>query len=880
MTEFRIDVVIDPSQSAAGAKVVEKQLDGIEREAAELRKALVDALAVRDTGTAAALGNIEEILLATQQRAIITDARLSQIGKDINARGLRQVNDELDKTRTKAAPLAGLLRNAFVGLSAGLLVREYAQLSDSLTNTQNRLRLVTSSATELADVQRQLVDIANRSRSAFSGTSEIFNRLAVSGKELGVTNQQLLQFTESLNQAIVLSGASAQEANAGLIQLSQGLASGTLRGDELRSVLEQLPAVADVIAKGLGVTRGELRKLGEDGKITAKQVLDAFAAARVELNDRFATTVPTIGQSLTVLQNKVTETVGKFNEATGASRAISEALLFVGNNATALSVAVGTVAAGFAAVKFTAFVAGLQAVQLQTLKTAGAIGVLTAGALAVGSIFQSIEQDQAGAAEALRNLADDSKVVPAFAKQITDLQREINALRREAEKSPTAKLTEEIETLSARLAFFREEQKRTAAEQIAASRAAAETAAQTAAARKLEEEATARQNEVLAKIRQPLADYLQLQKDLGVLLAANKITQDEFNQTLAAAKPPEPKKPVEPPKPVEVDPFRDQLDSLKQQNAELEIRANNLGIQREALLIEAELASRGVTLTREQQLALASALITRKELTDKVKEQTANEERLAKAQAEQDARLVSLREQIDLNGQINQQMNDLFALRLREAELIPQIDAAVENLRLRQLEGSRELGDGFERALIKIKQEAEDLASVAEGVVNVFANTATDAIVKFAQTGQFSFKEFATSILADITRIIARLLVVQALNAVLGSTTGGALANAAGAGASAAQNSGRARGGTVQPGMAPFPVGEDGPELFVPNRTGTIVPNPATMAVAQPAQPSVVQVVNVTDPNEVPNAINNGLADEAIVNVLTKKRDVLRQLLA
>lgn len=904
--EFPIAVVIDPTESAAGARAVEKQLASIEREADELSKTLRDALTLREGGTSAAFDEVSDNAreaqrsvrgLTVEQQRLVENIRRQEAVEAQRlaltraasrervaaeravaveaAKSQQRVREELTKTRTQVSGLGGILNTALAGFGVAVAARGFAQLSDTLTNTENRLRLVTSSAAELASVQQQLFSISERTRSSFSGTAEIFNRLAVSGKELGVSNSQLLDFTESLNQAIILSGASAQEAQAGLIQLSQGLASGTLRGDELRSVLEQLPAVADVIAKGLKVTRGELRGLGEDGKITSKQVLDAFAAARGELNDRFATTIPTIGQAFTVLGTKVTEAVGRFNEATGASKLVAEGLILVGNNATALIATATGLAVAFSAVKVVGFIAGLKAVEAQTLKTAGVLGALTVTVGALGSIYQSVADDQAGAAEALRNLQEDTKVVPKFAAQITDLQRTISALKREAATKPTAELSDEIEVLSRRLTFFQEELKRTATEQIASANAAKDAAAATAAARKLNEEATARQAKVLDDIRKPFADYVQLQKDLGVLLAANKITQDEFNETLSKAKPPEPPKAA---KPVEaaapLDPFAEQLKSLREQNTELEIRANNLGIQREALLIEAELASRGVKLNAEQQAQLASALIKRKELTEQTKTQADNEERLAQAQKDQEGRIERLREQVDVNAEINQQLEDLNILREREAALIPQIDQAVEALRLRQLEGSRELGDGFERALLRIKAEAEDLATVGEGIVNVFADTATDAIVEFARTGTFQFKEFASSILADITRIIARLLVVQALNAAIGAFGGGAAVPLA----TTAVNAGRARGGTVQPGMAPFPVGEDGPEMFVPNRTGTIVPNPSTNA--QPAQPVTVQVVNVQDPNAVPQAIADGSADDAIVNVLSRKKDVLRQLLA
>src|SRR5690606_2602352 len=98
---------------------------------------------------------------------------------------------------------------------------------------------VTTGTENLTTVTSRLFDVANRTRSSFEGTANLYARVALATKELGIGQQELLTFTERVNQAIILSGASAQEAQAGLIQLSQGLASGALRGDELRSVLEQ-----------------------------------------------------------------------------------------------------------------------------------------------------------------------------------------------------------------------------------------------------------------------------------------------------------------------------------------------------------------------------------------------------------------------------------------------------------------------------------------------------------------------------------------------------------------------------------------------------------------------------------------------------------------
>lgn len=258
-------------------------------------------------------------------------------------RGMEGLRNEFKRTDATA----NLLRNTLATLGISFGLRQLQQVVDTYTNIQNRLKLVTNGSEELVGVTKELFAISNETRSAFESTAEVYSRVALATKEMGVSQRETLEFTKSLNQAVILSGASATEAAAGLIQLSQGLASGALRGDELRSVLEQLPAVADVIAQELGITRGELRKMGEEGKITAEIVMQAFASAREELNEKFAKTVPTIGQSFVVLKNRVIEFTGELDEATGASARLSELIIALSKNIDILAVSIAAAGAAW-----------------------------------------------------------------------------------------------------------------------------------------------------------------------------------------------------------------------------------------------------------------------------------------------------------------------------------------------------------------------------------------------------------------------------------------------------------------------------------------------------------------------------------------------------
>ncbi len=349
----------------------------------------------------------------------MTDFRVNVIVDPSQApRGIQVVDRHLTVVENRADSVRRKLSGLFAGLSTALLVRELAQAADAYTNLQNRLGTVTEGQRQLGIVTEEVFAIANRTRSAFDATAEVYARIGASAKELGRTQLQLLGFTESLNQAVVLSGASAQEASAGLIQLSQGLASGALRGDELRSVLEQLPEVADVIAKGLGVTRGELRLLGAEGKITADIVLDSFASARKELSERFAKTVPTISQSFVVLRNNFVQFVGELDQANGASAGVSRAIILLAENLDRAADAALLLGAGFAAIKLTPVIqsAALAATGFVKLQAA----VLTGRAVTLGSVEATRQQAVADLQSAQAKAAQTATVLANTQAQLAN----------------------------------------------------------------------------------------------------------------------------------------------------------------------------------------------------------------------------------------------------------------------------------------------------------------------------------------------------------------------------------------------------------------------------------------------------------------------------
>jgi len=269
--------------------------------------------------------------------------------RETGARVIKRKIDEIGVAANSATRGIFLMQRALFVLGGAGILRGLVRQLDTLTNYENRLRLTASSAANLEEVQTRLFQVARDSRTGFEAVADIYSRTALSVRELGISQEETLRFTESLSKATIISGASSREAHAALIQLGQGMASNTLRGDELRSVLEQLPFVADVIADSLGVTRGELRELGADGQISAETILQAFREAESEIDQLFANTIPTISQALSVANTNWLQFLDSLDDATNGSAKLAQAIIVLSENIGLILGVLGSLALALAA---------------------------------------------------------------------------------------------------------------------------------------------------------------------------------------------------------------------------------------------------------------------------------------------------------------------------------------------------------------------------------------------------------------------------------------------------------------------------------------------------------------------------------------------------
>ena len=273
------------------------------------------------------------------------EAAANKLGK--TRAGVESISKQLE--RLQRLGTVGLGLRLFSGGIAGL-----ASTADEFNNYQSRITLVSKSNQEASRTFRQLMTVANDTGQLFSATAELYTRVY---RAMGdrANSQELLQFTKTINQSMVVSGANAQEASAAIIQLSQGMASGTLRGEEFNSVAEQAPVILEMLQKSLGKTRGELRKMAEEGELTTEVVLRAVRESAEGVQAQYDQMPKTIGRAVNELSNAWMQFIGQTDGALSASSVAATVISTLAQNLNVL----GNAALVVAAIMAGRFMAGL-----------------------------------------------------------------------------------------------------------------------------------------------------------------------------------------------------------------------------------------------------------------------------------------------------------------------------------------------------------------------------------------------------------------------------------------------------------------------------------------------------------------------------------------
>lgn len=240
-----------------------------------------------------------------------------------------QADTSIQRLRSSMLAVAALAGGGFVGAFA---TKALTDTADRYTDVQNKIAAVVTDSRERAAIEQQIYDTAQRTRAAYDATAILFQRLTLSASNLGASQSEILRVVETTQKALQSGGATTQEAAAAAIQLSQALGSGRLQGDELRSILENAPVLAQAIAKEFGVAVGQLKEMGSEGQLTSSRVFRALLKAGDEVDERFSQLRPTIASALVVLDNAFTRYIGSVDQSLGVSSALAQGIINLSGN--------------------------------------------------------------------------------------------------------------------------------------------------------------------------------------------------------------------------------------------------------------------------------------------------------------------------------------------------------------------------------------------------------------------------------------------------------------------------------------------------------------------------------------------------------------------
>lgn len=235
---------------------------------------------------------------------------------------------------------------AMAAVGVGVTVSGLATAADSYTNLSTRINIATKDGGNFASAMAGVHQVALMTNSSLEATGNLFTKINDTGKEMGMTQQQALDLTKTINQAIKIGGGSAQASEAAVQQFTQALQSGVLRGDEFNSIMEQAPGLTSAMAKGLGVTTGELRKMAEAGELSAERVAKALQSQAGEVQKTYDQFPTTIGNALQKIATSWQILIGEMDQFNGASATVANALSIIADNLGILKVLFDDVANG------------------------------------------------------------------------------------------------------------------------------------------------------------------------------------------------------------------------------------------------------------------------------------------------------------------------------------------------------------------------------------------------------------------------------------------------------------------------------------------------------------------------------------------------------
>lgn len=303
--------------------------------------------------------------------------------------------------RSMGGGLAGLkadLAGMAAGIAGAVSVASAIGLADTYTRFSNSLKVAGLEGQNLKAVQDRLFASAVQNGVAVETLGQLYGRVSLASRELGVSQAQTLQLTDAVTAAIRVSGGTAESSSGAMLQLAQALGSGTVRAEEFNSILEGIPALANAAAAASTIYAGSVAKMRADviaGKLSSKELFDLILAGSTQLQAQAAKAPLTVAQGFENLKTAMIQFIGQTNETWGITDRLAQALGYLAENidmvVQSLSVLVGVLAVtmapavGRAAIGMASYAAATGAASLATIRSIPGVIGLTAGLTGVST---------------------------------------------------------------------------------------------------------------------------------------------------------------------------------------------------------------------------------------------------------------------------------------------------------------------------------------------------------------------------------------------------------------------------------------------------------------------------------------------------------------
>lgn len=369
----------------------------------------------------------------TQTQRLATEtARTTQAQTNAATAAIRQQQAQarLDQTLNGSASAA---RNASTGIvgyvkSLASLAAAFTALKGALnfaneyTVVNNKIKTVTDSVGQQETLLKRLYETSIQTSTGIDTVTQAFIRFDRPMAAMGKSQEETIRLITTINKELANTGATTTEAASAVLQLGQAFGSGLLQGDEFRSLAENMPTLLDAVAKAMGVTRGEVKKLGSDGKITSEVLLKALTDMQAKTDETYAKTQQTVPQAMQNIKTALTLAIGEMDKALGVTENLAKGLNFLAQNMGYVGVAAAVLGVALLAVFGAPLLAALSAatgavISFTVALTANPIGLIAvaiAGAIAYVIAFgDEIKVTEDG----LVNLQDVAASVWSYIKE-------------------------------------------------------------------------------------------------------------------------------------------------------------------------------------------------------------------------------------------------------------------------------------------------------------------------------------------------------------------------------------------------------------------------------------------------------------------------------